>query len=71
MASFFNRTTLLWLRQLQEKLSPEDIRVKQDLNKIVAALLFSADSSLNATRFASKALASSVAARRLVWLSHW
>lgn len=25
-ASFFNRTTLLWLHQLQDKLSPEDVR---------------------------------------------
>lgn len=70
-ASFFNRTTLLWLRQLQEKLTPEDTRVKQDLNKIVAAVQFSADATLNAARFASKSLASAVAARRLVWLCHW
>lgn len=46
-ASFFNRATLLWLCQLQDNLTTEDIRVKQDLNKIIAAIQFSADSTLN------------------------
>lgn len=70
-ASFFNRSTLLWLRQLQEKLSPEEARIKHDLNKIVAAIQFSADSTLSAARFAAKSLASAVTARRLTWLRHW
>lgn len=70
-ASFFNRTTLLWLHQLQGKLSPEDTRLQQDLNKIIAAVQFSADATLNSVRFAAKSLASLVAPRRLVWLQHW
>ncbi|XP_060543266.1 uncharacterized protein LOC132710656 [Pantherophis guttatus] len=70
-ASFFNRTTLLWLRQLQEKLAPGDTRIRQDLNKIVAAVQFSADSTLNAARFSTKSLASAVTARRLLYLRHW
>lgn len=70
-ASIFNRLTLLWLRQLQDKLSPEDTRLKQDINKIIAAVQFSADATLKAAHFASKSLASSIEARHLVWLRHW
>lgn len=57
-ASFFNRAMLLWLCQLQDKLSPENLRLRQNLNKIVAAMQFSADATLNATRFMAKSLAS-------------
>lgn len=70
-ASFFNHATLLWLHQLQEKISLEDSRLKQDLNKIVVAVQFSADATLNVACFAAKSMASSIAARRLVWLCHW
>ncbi|XP_034296175.1 lamina-associated polypeptide 2, isoforms alpha/zeta-like [Pantherophis guttatus] len=69
--SFFNRATLLWLRQLQERLPPEDTRLHQDINKIVAATEYSADASLNSVKFASRALASSVTSRRLFWLRNW
>lgn len=71
MASFFNRTTLLWLRHLQENLTTEDVRVKQDLNKIIAFLQFSVDATLNVAQLAAKSLASSVVAQRLVWLCYW
>lgn len=46
-ASFFNRATLLWFKQLQGKLPAEDTRTEQDLNKIVA-VWFSADATLPA-----------------------
>lgn len=71
MASFFNWTPLLWLRQLQESLASADIHVWQDLNKIIAAVQFSKDTTLNSARFVAKSLASVVAACRLVWLCHW
>lgn len=48
--SFFNRASLLWLRQMQEQISPEDVRVHQDINKLVAAAEFSADATLNFSR---------------------
>lgn len=67
----FNQTTLLWLRHLQETLVTEDVWVRQDLNKIIAATQFPADAALNAARFAAKSLASSVSACHLVWLRHW
>lgn len=69
--SFFNRASLLWLRQLQERLPPEDTHLHQDINKIVAATEYSADASLNSVKFASRALASSVTSRRLFWLWNW
>ncbi|XP_060550599.1 uncharacterized protein LOC117655455 isoform X2 [Pantherophis guttatus] len=69
--SFFNRATLLWLRQLQDRLPPEDTRLHQDINKIVAATEYSADASLNSVKFTSRALASSITSRRLFWLRNW
>ncbi|XP_060547661.1 lamina-associated polypeptide 2, isoforms alpha/zeta-like [Pantherophis guttatus] len=70
-ASFFNRAALLWIKQLQDRIQPTDMRSRQDLNKISAALEFSADATLNATRFAAKALSSNVTSRRLLWLRNW
>ncbi|XP_060542553.1 lamina-associated polypeptide 2-like isoform X2 [Pantherophis guttatus] len=69
--SFFARASLIWLRQLQERLPPDDCRLHQDINKIVAATEYSADVSLNAAKFASRALVLTVTSRRLVWLCHW
>ncbi|XP_058045915.1 lamina-associated polypeptide 2-like [Ahaetulla prasina] len=67
-SAFFNRPTLLWLRQLQEKLPAGDTRIHQDLNKIIAAVQFSADATLHSMCFASKSMASALTARRLLWL---
>lgn len=67
-ASFFSCSSLFWLQQLQERIPAGDSRAHQDLNKIVAALQFTADATLIATRFASRAMASSVASHRLLWL---
>lgn len=71
VASFFNRATILWLRQLQARLPPSDQRSHQDLNKILAAVEFSADATLNAARFSAKAIGTSVTSRRLLWLRNW
>lgn len=70
-ASFFNRASILWLRQLQAKLPISDLRAQQDISKIIVALEFSADATLNSSRFAAKAIGSSIAARRLLWLRQW
>lgn len=70
-ASLFNRVMLLWLRQLQEKVPASDIRIQQDINKIVAAVQFSADATLNSAQFAAKAMASSITARQLLLLRQW
>lgn len=70
-SSFFNRASILWLRQLQDRLTVSDTRSHQDLNKILAALEFSADATLNSSRFAAKAIGSSVTSRRLLWLRNW
>lgn len=70
-SSFFNRAAILWLRQLQDRLPVSDTRSQQDLNKILVALKFSADATLNSSRFAAKSIGSSVTARRLLWLRNW
>ncbi|XP_039201698.1 uncharacterized protein LOC120308997 [Crotalus tigris] len=69
--SFFARISVLWLRQLQTKIPPEEVRMHQDLNKLVAASEYMADSSLQVARFSSRALATSVTSRRLLWLRRW
>lgn len=66
--SFFNRASLIWLHQLQERLPPDGTRLHQDINKLVVATKYSTDASLNAAKFASRALASAVTSHRLFWL---
>lgn len=70
-ASFFNRTSLLWLQQIQERISPQDARLQQNFNKLLAATQFLADTTVRVVTFAFRALSSSVATRRLVWLHNW
>ncbi|XP_026548661.1 lamina-associated polypeptide 2, isoforms alpha/zeta-like [Notechis scutatus] len=70
-ASFFNRASLMWLRQMQARIPSGDLRFHQDIDNVIAATEFSADATLRAAKFASKALASSVVARRQLWLRHW
>lgn len=43
----------------------------QDVSKIIAAAEYLADASLDAVKFASRAMASTVSSRRLLWLRHW
>ncbi|XP_013915501.1 PREDICTED: uncharacterized protein LOC106543922 [Thamnophis sirtalis] len=69
--SFFNRTSLVLLHQLQSRVPPEDTQLYQDINKLVAATEFSSDTTLNAARFATRAMASNVTSSHLLWLHHW
>lgn len=68
-ASFFNRASLLWLHQLLARVPPENTRLHQDINKLTAAE-FSADATLNAAKFTSRALASNVTSHQLAWFHH-
>lgn len=70
-ASFFTRASVRWLRHLQSHLAPEDVRAHQDLSKILAAAEYTADATLAAAKFSARAMASSVTARRMLWLRHW
>lgn len=69
-ALFFNRTSLILLQQIQDRISPQDAYLQQDFN-LLAATQFSVDATLTAVNFVSRPLSSSVAARRLVWLRNW
>lgn len=66
-ASFFNMASLLWLHQMTRT----DVRMHRDISKLVAAVQFLAHAMLNVARFASRAIASSVATCRLLWLCPW
>lgn len=68
VASFFNITSLLWLKQLQDRVPMGDTRTHQDLNKLQAALEFSADATLNAARFVSKGHRFKC---EFLWLRQW
>ncbi|XP_058025328.1 uncharacterized protein LOC131191317 [Ahaetulla prasina] len=70
-ASFFARTSLIWLRQMQERIPQDDSRLHQDINKLVTAAEYTVDATLNSAKFASRALASSITSRRLLWLRQW
>lgn len=70
-ASFFNRASILWLKQLQKRIPSTDLRAHQDINKILAAVEFSADATLNTARFFAKSIGTSVTSRRLLWLRNW
>ncbi|XP_070610345.1 lamina-associated polypeptide 2, isoforms alpha/zeta-like [Erythrolamprus reginae] len=70
-ASIFNRASIMWLQEVQSRMGPEDSRLKQDLNKLLAAAEFSADATLHAAKFSARGMASTVSSRRLLWLRHW
>lgn len=70
-ASFFNRTSLIWLRQQRARVPPDDLRLHQDISKLVAAVEYSADATLNATQFAARSIAAAVSARCSLWLKNW
>lgn len=70
-ASFFNRVLFIWLRQLQDRIPATDVLSHQNLNKLSDAMEFSADTTLNVARFASKTIASTMASRQLLWFRQW
>lgn len=70
-ASFFTRASLLWLKQIQDKIPASDIRAHQEFNKIVAAAEFTADATLSSARFGARSIASTVTDRNLLWLRNW
>ncbi|XP_058017916.1 lamina-associated polypeptide 2-like [Ahaetulla prasina] len=70
-ASFFSRAVLLWLKQMQEKVPVTDLRTHQDFNKIVAAVEYTADATMSSAKYVAKSIASSVTARRFLWLKNW
>ncbi|XP_013928450.1 PREDICTED: uncharacterized protein LOC106554326 [Thamnophis sirtalis] len=48
-----------------------EVRLLQDISKILAATQFSADTTLDAVKYVSWTMSSSMASRRLLWLHHW
>ncbi|XP_013917310.1 PREDICTED: uncharacterized protein LOC106545317, partial [Thamnophis sirtalis] len=68
---YFGRAALFWLRKLLTDLLAGNTRARQDIRKIIVAVEYSANASLAATKFSSRALASNVTSRRLLWLRHW
>lgn len=70
-ASFFlTRVSLLWLKQMQDRVLVSDLRTQQDFNKVVATAEFTADATLKSTMFGAGAIAGLVTARCMPWLKH-
>ncbi|XP_058024086.1 lamina-associated polypeptide 2, isoforms alpha/zeta-like [Ahaetulla prasina] len=55
----------------QEKVPVTDLRTHQDFNKIVAAVEYTADATMSSAKYVAKSIASSVTARRFLWLKNW
>lgn len=70
-ASLFNRTFLAWLRQMQSRIPADNQLLQQDITKLIAATEFLADATLNTAQFVSRAVTSTVTARRMLWLHNW
>ncbi|XP_039222345.1 uncharacterized protein LOC120318592 isoform X3 [Crotalus tigris] len=69
--AFFARVSIMWLRELQDLVPPDQVCVHQTLTKLVAASQYMADASLHAARYSSRAIAADISARRLLWLKNW
>lgn len=70
-ASFFTRASLLWLKQIQDKIPASDIKAHQEFNKVVAAAEFTTDATLSSARFGACSIASTVMDRHLLWFRNW
>ncbi|XP_053168699.1 uncharacterized protein LOC128352279 [Hemicordylus capensis] len=69
--SIFARATILWTKELAKLVPPENLKLRQGLNKIAQASALMADSSLDCLQHASRSMAANVAIRRGLWLKHW
>lgn len=70
-ASFFTRALLLWIKQIQDKVPVTDLRAHQNFDKVVAAAEYMVDATLASAKFGARSIASTVTARRLLWLRNW
>ncbi|XP_039205354.1 lamina-associated polypeptide 2, isoforms alpha/zeta-like [Crotalus tigris] len=69
--AFFARASVLWLRELQDMIPPDQLRAHQNLGKLVAASQYLADASLHTARYTARTIAAGISARRLLWLRNW
>lgn len=70
-SSFFARASIMWLRELQVIVPPDQVRIHQTLGKLVTTSEYVADASLHSTRYSARSIAATVASRRLLWLKQW
>ncbi|XP_039184041.1 bifunctional arginine demethylase and lysyl-hydroxylase JMJD6 isoform X2 [Crotalus tigris] len=70
-SSFFARASIMWLREIQALIPPDQVRTHQTLGKLVAASEYMADASLHSARYSARSIAATVASRRLLWLKQW
>ncbi|KAK9392568.1 hypothetical protein NXF25_017412 [Crotalus adamanteus] len=69
--AFFARASVLWLRELQDMIPPDQLRVHQNLGKLVATSQYLANASLHTARYTARTIAADISARRLLWLRNW
>ncbi|KAK9401019.1 hypothetical protein NXF25_011733 [Crotalus adamanteus] len=69
--AFFARASVLWLRELQDMIPPDQLRAHQNLGKLVATSQYLADASLHTIRYTARTIAADISARRLLWLRNW
>lgn len=70
-ASVVSRASIVYGRKLMQLISPDDKCLLQGAGRMLKASAFATDAMLDAMSFASRAMASSVMARRGLWLRAW
>lgn len=70
-ASIFSRAAIVWMRKLIQLIPETDHRALEGANRVLKAVSYTADATLDSMLFASRSLASAVAVRRTLWLKAW
>lgn len=70
-ASVVTRASIVWGRKMLELLPDSETRLIDGASRMLKASSFVAEATLDGMIFASKAMASSVVARRGIWLRTW
>lgn len=70
-ASTMSRAFIVWMRKLIQMLPDNNRRLLEGANRILKAISYTADATLDTIVFASRAVALAVVAQRIVWLRAW
>lgn len=71
VASIVTRESIMWGRKILELLPESESRLIEGASRLLKASSFAADATLDGMIFASRAMVSSVVARRGLWLWAW
>lgn len=70
-ASIVSRAAIVWMRKLMQLIPEDSRRALEGAIRVLKAVSFTSDTTLDAMVFASRFLSSEAAARRTLWLRAW